>query len=300
MPCLNEAKTISACINKAKAYLGRSVVNGEVLIADNGSTDGSQQITRSVGARVVNVNRHDYALPGSIAKARGTFVIIGDADDSYDFSALENSLKQLRAGDDLVVGDRFRGGIAPSTMPFLHLYLGNPVLSLVGRLSFRVPLQDFHCGLRGFRTQAMRDLGRRTTGMEFASEMIVRAGLMGLRISELPTMLKPDGRSRRPHSPKWLFVVPGTIFLAAAIVRASTLSTGTLWIPGGAGLDLNSFIVACFLTILGTEAIGFGLIARRYAAVMGPARQKLVVSGPRVCRAANSNMTQIVARVLHV
>jgi glycosyltransferase involved in cell wall biosynthesis len=295
MPCLNEAETIAACINKAKDYLHRSGVNGEVLIADNGSTDASQQIARSLGARVVNVNRRGYgaALLGGIAKARGTFVIMGDADDSYDFSALDNFLRQLRAGNDLVVGNRFKGGIAPGAMPFLHRYLGNPVLSLVGRLFFKVPLGDFLCGLRGFRTQTMRDLGLRTTGMEFGPEMIVRSGLVGLRISETPTTLKPDGRSRPPHlktwrdgwrnlkflliySPMWLFIVPGVTFLAVGIVLALTLSTGAFKIPGGPALDLNSFMVACFLTILGAQAIGFGIMARRYAAVMG-----ILPMGPR-------------------
>jgi hypothetical protein len=178
-------------------------------------------------------------------------------------------------------------------MPFLHRYLGNPILSLVGRLFFRVPLGDFHCGLRGFRTQTMRELGLRTTGMEFASEMIVRSGLVGLRISETPTTLEPDGRSRPPHlktwrdgwrhlkflliySPKWLFVVPGTILLATGVVLASAVSMGTFRIPGGAALDLNSFIVACFLAILGTQAIGFGMMARRYGAIMG-----ILPMGPR-------------------
>jgi glycosyltransferase involved in cell wall biosynthesis len=311
MPCLNEAETIAACINKAKDYLDRSGVHGEVLIADNGSTDGSQQIARSLGARVVNVRSRGYgaALLGGIAKARGTFVIMGDADDSYDFSALDNFVQQLRAGNDLVVGNRFKGGIAPGAMPFLHRHLGNPVLTLVGRLFFKVPLGDFHCGLRGFRTQTMRDLGLRTTGMEFASEMIVRSGLVGLRISETPTTLKPDGRSRPPHlktwrdgwrhlkfllvySPMWLFIIPGATFLALGMVLALTLSTGAFKIPGGPALDLNSFIVACFLTILGTQAVGFGIMARRYAAVMG-----ILPMGPRSRWLRNFATTDNVVRL---
>lgn len=288
MPCLNEAETIATCINKARKFLDRTGVSGEVLVADNGSTDGSQQIAQSLGARVVNVSRRGYgaALLGGISKARGTFIIMGDADDSYNFSALDKFLQELRAGNDLVVGNRFKGGIARGAMPFLHRYLGNPVLSLAGRLFFKVPLGDFHCGLRGFRTQAIRDLGLRTTGMEFASEMIVRAGLVGLKMSEAPTTLEPDGRNRPPHlktwrdgwrhlkflllySPMWLFIVPGAVFLVLGILLALNLATGALQIPGGPALDLNSFIVACFLSILGTQAIGFGLMARRYAAVMG-------------------------------
>lgn len=288
MPCLNEAETIAACINKAKKFLDRTGVAGEVLIADNGSTDGSQQIAQSLGARVVNVRRRGYgaALLGGISEARGTFTIMGDADDSYNFSSLDKFLEELRAGNDLVVGNRFKGGIAPGAMPFLHRYLGNPALSLAGRLFFKVPLGDFHCGLRGFRTQAIRDLGLRTTGMEFASEIIVRAGLVGLKMSESPTTLEPDGRSRPPHlktwrdgwrhlkflllySPMWLFIMPGVVFLALGIILALNLATGALQIPGGPALDLNSFIVACFLSILGTQSIGFGLMARRYAAVMG-------------------------------
>jgi glycosyltransferase involved in cell wall biosynthesis len=295
MPCLNESETLAVCISKAKAFLNRAEVRGEVLIADNGSTDGSQQIALSLGARVVSVRRRGYgaALLGGIYHAHGVYVIMGDSDDSYDFSALDSFLEKLRAGYDLVVGNRFKGGIAPGAMPFLHRYLGNPVLSLIGRVFFRLQLGDFHCGLRGFRTQAIRNLELRTTGMEFASEMIVRAGITGLQISESPTALGVDGRSRPPHlktwrdgwrhlkflliySPKWLFIVPGACFFTLGMALALTLSTGIVKIPGGPALGLNTFIVACFLSILGSQAIGFGLMARRYGAVMG-----ILPMGPR-------------------
>jgi glycosyltransferase involved in cell wall biosynthesis len=295
MPCLNETETLALCINKAKSFLERAGVSGEVLIADNGSTDGSQQIALALGARVISVRRRGYgaALLGGIHHARGTYVIMGDSDDSYDFSKLDSFLEKLRAGYDLVVGNRFEGGIAPGAMPFLHKYLGNPVLSLIGRVFFRLQLGDFHCGLRGFRTQTFRDLELRTTGMEFASEMIVRAGIMGLQISEVPTSLAVDGRSRPPHlktwrdgwrhlkflliySPKWLFMMPGACFFLLGMALAITLATGIVKIPGGPALGLNTFIVGCFLSILGTQAIGFGLMARRYGAVMG-----ILPMGPR-------------------
>lgn len=288
MPCLNEAETLAACITKAKAYLAGSGVRGEVLVADNGSTDGSQQIAVSLGARVENVSRRGYgaALLGGIHAAKGKYIIMGDSDDSYDFSTLDNYMDKLREGYDLVVGNRFKGGIAPGSMPFLHRYLGNPILSLIGRVFFKLPLGDFHCGLRGFRAQAIRELGLRTTGMEFASEMIVRAGIAGIPIAETPTTLRPDGRSRPPHlrtwrdgwrhlkfllvySPKWLFLLPGICFLAIGMALTLSLSTGAYQIPGGPALDLNTFIVGCFLSILGAQAIGFGLLARRYAAIVG-------------------------------
>lgn len=197
MPCLNESETLATCIMKAKAYLERSGVDGEVLIADNGSTDGSQEIARSLGARVVDVAQKGYgaALLGGIAVARGKYTIMGDADDSYDFSSLQVFVDKLRQGVDLVMGNRFKGGIAPGAMPLLHRYLGNPVLSWIGRLFFRISIGDFHCGLRGFNTEAIRRCSLKTTGMEFASEMVVKASLYGLSMAEVPTTLAKDGRS---------------------------------------------------------------------------------------------------------
>ena len=225
MPCLNEAETLATCIAKALSYLDRSGIAGEVLIADNGSDDGSQDIATANGARVVPISERGYgaALAGGIAAARGRFIIMGDADDSYDFSKLDAFVAALRDGADLVMGNRFAGGIAPGAMPWLHRYIGNPVLSFVGRLFFSTPIRDFHCGLRGFSTAAIRGLQLRTSGMEFASEMVVKATLAQLDVREVPTTLDKDGRSRPPHlrsfrdgwrhlrflllfSPRWLFL----------------------------------------------------------------------------------------------
>ena len=234
MPCLNEAETLAICIRKALAAIAATGVPGEVVIADNGSTDGSLAIAADEGARVVNVPIRGYgaALFAGFEAAHGKYILMADADDSYDFGHLTRFLAALDAGADLVVGNRFRGGIKPGAMPFLHRYLGNPVLSYLGRLLFRIPVSDFHCGIRGFRKDAMLRVNLRTTGMEFASEMIVKSSLMGLKISEVPTTLSPDGRTRAPHlrtwrdgwrhlrflllySPRWLFLYPG---LAATLV----------------------------------------------------------------------------------
>jgi len=233
MPCLNEAETLERCIVKAKAYLEKAGIEGEVVIGDNGSTDGSQEIARKAGARVVDVPRRGYgaALMGAIEAARGKYVIMGDSDDSYDFSDLDVYVRKLREGNDLVMGNRFKGGIKPGAMPFLHRYLGNPVLSFIGRLFFKSDIGDFHCGLRGFRQDIVSVLGLQTTGMEFASEMVVKATLFKLKIAEVPTTLSPDGRSRPPHlrtwrdgwrhlrfllvhSPTHLFILPGAIMAA--------------------------------------------------------------------------------------
>jgi glycosyltransferase involved in cell wall biosynthesis len=197
MPCLNEAETLATCIRKAKGFLERHGIDGEVIVADNGSTDGSRAIAGTLSARVVPVSERGYgaALQGGIAAARGRYVIMGDADDSYDFAELMPFVEKLREGYDLVMGNRFRGGIRPGAMPPLHRYLGNPVLTGIGRLLFRSPCGDFHCGLRGFRKQAIEQLHLQTTGMEFASEMVVKATLMGLRMTEVPTTLSPDGRA---------------------------------------------------------------------------------------------------------
>ncbi|HTL31579.1 MAG TPA: glycosyltransferase family 2 protein, partial [Kofleriaceae bacterium] len=205
MPCLNEAETLERCIVKAKAYLEKAGISGEVVIGDNGSTDGSQEIARKAGARVVDVPRRGYgaALMGAIEGARGKYVIMGDSDDSYDFSNLDLYVEKLRDGYDLVMGNRFKGGIKPGAMPFLHKYLGNPVLSFIGRLFFKSDIGDFHCGLRGFRQDIVSVLGLQTTGMEFASEMVVKATLFKLDIAEVPTTLAPDGRSRPPHLRTW-------------------------------------------------------------------------------------------------
>lgn len=288
MPCLDEAETIGVCVWKAKRYLARAGIRGEVLVADNGSTDGSQTIAEGLGARVVTVSERGYgaALQGGIAAARGRYVIMGDADDSYDFSALDDFVEKLRGGADLVMGNRFAGGIEKGAMPFLHRYLGNPVLSFLGRLFFSTGARDFHCGLRGFRTDSMRELALRTTGMEFASEMVVRAALSGLAIEEVPTTLKPDGRSRPPHlktwrdgwrhlkfllmyNPRWLFFIPGAALAGLGMLLAMALFLGPLQITGHLSLDFNSFVAACFMLVTGIQLVTFGALSRHYAARTG-------------------------------
>jgi glycosyltransferase involved in cell wall biosynthesis len=205
LPCLNEAETLATCIRKAQGSLARLGVAGEIVVADNGSSDGSQSIASALGARVLDVPLRGYgaALQAGIEAARGEFVVMADADDSYDLGNLEPFVAKLREGYDLVMGNRFAGGIGPGAMPPLHRYLGNPVLTAIGRLFFRSPIRDFHCGMRGFKRQAILDLDLRTTGMEFASEMVAKASLRSLRVTEVPTKLAKDGRSRPPHLRSW-------------------------------------------------------------------------------------------------
>ena len=283
MPCLNEAETLAICIDKAQGYLRRSGISGEVLIADNGSTDGSQQIAEAHGARVVDVTEKGYgsALIGGIEAAQGTFVIMGDADDSYDFSELGGFVERLRAGDELVMGNRFRGGIEPGAMPPLHKYLGNPVLSWIGRSLFHSPIKDFHCGLRGFNRQSMLALHLQTSGMEFASEMVVKSTLGGSRVSEVPTTLKKDGRSRPPHlrswhdgwrhlrfllifSPRWLFLIPGISAFLIGLVGTVALGFGPV-VLGEVGFTYSSQIYLAALAVVGYQAFLFALLTKIYA-----------------------------------
>jgi hypothetical protein len=287
MPCLNEAETLGTCVRKALGYLERSGVAGEVLVADNGSTDGSQEIARALGARVVPVAERGYgaALIAGIAAARGRFVIMGDSDDSYDFTALDPFVAKLREGCQLVMGNRFRGGIAPGAMPPLHRYLGNPVLSTIGRIFFRSPVRDFHCGLRGFERQAMLDLDLRAPGMEFASEMVVKATVNGLRIAEVPTTLSPDGRSRPPHlrswrdgwrhlrfllvfCPRWLFLIPGAALFLAGLLAMAVLLPGPVSIAG-VTFDVHTLLYAAGATVMGFQAVQFWVFARIYGAQQG-------------------------------
>lgn len=285
MPCLNEAETISICVVKARHFLERSGVAGEVLVADNGSTDGSQALAERAGARVVPVDRKGYgaALAGGIDAARGRFIIMGDADDSYDFLNLQKFVDALRDGADLVMGNRFQGGVAPGAMPPLHKYLGNPVLSFLGRLFFRIPVGDFHCGLRGFRAESIRGLGLQTSGMEFASEMVVKASLSRLKIVETPTTLSPDGRTRSPHlntwrdgwrhlrflllhSPRWLFLYPALALIALGMTLVGLTSVYDFNLTPGVSLGVHSLLVGCFATLVGSQLLSFAVLARQHAA----------------------------------
>ncbi|WP_332691211.1 glycosyltransferase family 2 protein [Devosia sp.] len=287
MPCLNEAETLATCIGKALSFLDRTGIAGEIVIADNGSTDGSRQIAEGLGARVVPVAERGYgaALAGGIEAARGRFVIMGDADDSYDFANLDAFVAQLRDGADLVMGNRFAGGIAPGAMPWHHRYIGNPVLSAVGRLFFRTPIGDFHCGLRGFSRAAVLGLNLRTTGMEFASEMVVKATLAQLDLREVPTRLAKDGRSRPPHlrsfrdgwrhlrflllfSPRWLFLYPGIALLGLGLLVGAILLPGPFRL-GHVSFDVHTFLVAALCIIVGVQSISFAIIGRRFASRYG-------------------------------
>lgn len=287
MPCLNEAETIKTCVEKALCFLKNSGIIGEVLIADNGSSDGSQEIAVQSGARVVNVPQKGYgnALLSGIKEAKGKFVIMGDADDSYDFLSLSPFVKKLREGDDLVMGNRFKGGIEPGAMPPLHKYLGNPVLSGIGKLFFRVPIGDFHCGLRGFRKKSIDRINLHTTGMEFASEMVVKASLNNLKIAEVPTKLKKDGRSRPPHlrswrddwrhlkfllmhSPNWLFMYPGMFMFAVGLLLILSLLPAPIEFFG-VTFDIHTMLFGASFVILGYNMILFSIYTKVYATSIG-------------------------------
>ena len=287
MPCLNEARTVSICVQKALAFMKQHAVEGEVVIADNGSTDGSQALAEEAGARVVAVSDKGYgnALMGGFRSAQGRYIIMGDADDSYDFSALMPFLDKLREGFQLVMGNRFRGGIDPGAMPIHHRYLGNPVLTGIGRLFFRSHVGDFHCGLRGFHRDILEILDLRTTGMEFASELVVKSELNQLRICEVPTRLAKDGRGRPPHlnswrdgwrhlrflllySPRWLFYYPGLLLLLLGVAIMGWLIPGPRRLLG-VEFDVHTLLYASGFILLGTQAIMFGFFARVFAVSEG-------------------------------
>jgi glycosyltransferase involved in cell wall biosynthesis len=282
MPCLNERETVVQCIVKALSFLRRCRVEGEVLVADNGSTDGSQALAEAAGARVVQISAKGYgsALIGGIKAARGRFVIMGDSDDSYDFANLDEFLSQLRAGHELVMGNRFKGGIKPGAMPPLHRYLGNPVLTTIGRLFFGGTCGDFHCGLRGFDRKAILRLGLQAPGMEFASEMIVKASIQGLSIAEVPTVLSPDGRSRPPHlrswrdgwrhlrflllfSPRWLFLYPGTTLFAIGLLSMVLLLFGERTV-GTVTFDIHTMYYGSLAVVVGFQSVLFWICAKLY------------------------------------
>jgi glycosyltransferase involved in cell wall biosynthesis len=288
MPCLNEAETIAVCVRKACAFIERAGIQGEVLIADNGSSDGSQEIARRSGARVVDISSRGYgaALHGGIQQARGRYIIMGDADDSYDFEHLDGFVEHLRAGADLVMGNRFQGGIRPGAMPWKNRYIGNPALSGLGRLFFNCPVKDFHCGLRGFSRNAYERLDIHTTGMEFASEMVVKATLLDMRIVEVATTLSKDGRSRAPHlrpwrdgwrhlrfmllySPKWLFLYPGLALMIVGSVLAAILIPAPLFLGAGVGLDVHTLLFAFAAVLIGFQSVSFAFFTRIYAYTEG-------------------------------
>jgi len=287
MPCLNEAETLAICIDKAFNFLNRTGIQGEILIADNGSTDGSLQIATTHGARIISEPQRGYgsALLKGIEAAHGHFIIMGDADDSYDFSNLDLFVQELRNGAELVIGNRFLGCIEQGAMPLSHRYLGNPVLSFIGKVLFGSPCGDFHCGLRGFKTSAIKRLSLNTTGMEFASEMIVRAALENLNIREVPTTLSVDGRTRPPHlktwtdgwrhlrfllmySPQWLFLIPGLFFTTIGLIVVILLIGGPLEI-GAVRLDNNTFVVGCILTMGGLQSVLLFTVIRKFSAERG-------------------------------
>jgi glycosyltransferase involved in cell wall biosynthesis len=294
MPCLDEAETIAACVGKARDFLNRTNIAGEVVVADNGSSDGSSDLAIAAGARVVRVPAKGYgnALIGGLYASKGRFVIMADADDSYDFSQLDLFIESLRAGNMMVIGNRFRGTIQAGAMPFLHRYLGNPLLSLAGRLFFPSGIGDFHCGLRGVDRNAALQLGLQTPGMEFASEMIVKATLAGWRIAEVPTILSPTGRTRAPHlrswrdgwrhlrfllmmSPRWLMLYPGALLIGTGVTAQIAIARGPVFLDG-VGFDIHTMLYAGGAVILGVQLVLFSVLARAIGVLknllpMGPA-----------------------------
>lgn len=292
MPCLNEAETVGICVRKAKTFLQKHDVRGEVIVADNGSTDGSQTIAINAGARIVNIEEKGYgaALSGGIRSAKGKYVIMADSDDSYDFLALYPLLEKLRSGYDLVMGNRFKTKLVKGAMPWLHQYIGNPFLTFVGRLFFKSKVRDFHCGLRGFSREAFDSLDLRTTGMEFASEMVVKATLFKLNIAEVPVVLSPDGRSGKPHlrsfrdgwrhlhflfiySPRWLFFYPGMLMMLFGFAISS-------WIlprPFSTTPDVHSMLYAVAGIMIGFQAVIFAIFSKAFAV-----HEKLIPSGPLI------------------
>ena len=283
LPCLNEARTVGACVREAREAMIRAGIAGEVIIADNGSTDGSQALAEEAGARVVPVREKGYghALRGGITAARGRYLLMGDADQSYDFSHLPRFVEKLRAGDDLVMGNRFRGGVQPGAMPWKNRYIGNPVLTFIGRLFFNTSIGDFHCGLRGFSAAAYRRMNLQTTGMEFASEMVIKAVMLGLRVSEVPTVLRPDGRDRPPHlrpwrdgwrhlrfmllfSPRWLFFYPGILLMLGGTLLGAALLPGPLRL-GRVQLDVHTLLFAAGGILIGFQAVSFAALSKFFA-----------------------------------
>jgi glycosyltransferase involved in cell wall biosynthesis len=305
MPCLNEAETLEACIRQAQEFLRKHGISGEVVVGDNGSTDGSQEIARRCGARLINVSVRGYgaALYHATQHAHGRYVIMGDSDRSYDFGNLMPFLEKLRAGYELVIGNRFQGGIETGAMPWKNRHIGNPILTCIGRLFFRCPSGDFHCGLRGYSVDAFRRMDLQTTGMEFASEMVIKATLLHMRIAEVPTTLSRDGRSRAPHlrpwrdgwrhlrfmclySPKWLFFYPGMILMLLGLA-------GVLWLVpgprsmGGVVFDVQTLLYSSAAILLGFQSVAFAVLGKAFAVTQG-----LLPAGRLVQRTVNTVRTE--------
>jgi glycosyltransferase involved in cell wall biosynthesis len=287
MPCLDEAETLATCIQKAQQTIEKLGLAAEIIVADNGSTDRSQVIARELGARVVSIARKGYgsALIGGIDAARGELVIMGDADDSYDFTAIAPLIAKLREGYDLVVGNRFAGGIEAGAMPWSHRWIGNPALTLISRVLFHTPVGDMHCGLRGFRKKAYETLRLRATGMEFASEMVIKASLKRMKIAEIPVRLSPDGRSRPPHlrtwrdgwrhlrfmllfSPRWLFLYPGVALFVVGLLVGAVLETGSKQI-GPINFDIHTLLLAGFCSLIGYQLVVFAVFTKVFAMQQG-------------------------------
>jgi glycosyltransferase involved in cell wall biosynthesis len=299
MPCLNESRTVGACVEKALRAMRESGIDGEVVVADNGSSDGSQDIARKLGARVVPVTERGYgaALMGGIAAARGTYVIMGDADESYDFLEVPRFVAKLREGHDLVMGCRLPAGggtVQKDAMPFLHRWFGNPAFTALARLWFGVPLHDVHCGLRGFRREWHQALDQRCTGMEFATEMVIKASKFRSTITEIPITLRPDGRGRRPHlrtwrdgwrhlrfylmySPRWLFLIPGALLMLAGVAGYWVALPGRT--IGGVRFDVHTLLFASLAIICGYQAVLFAVMTKTFAI-----REGLMPEDPRLTR----------------
>ena len=300
LPCLNERETVGICVAKAVAALEGAHIKGEVIVADNGSTDGSVELARAAGARVVHVDHRGYgnALRGGIQAARGMYVLMADSDDSYEFAHIPRFVEQLRSGSELVMGNRFRGGIEKGAMPPLHRYLGNPVLTAIGRLFFRSPCKDFHCGIRAFRKQSYERMDIRSTGMEFASEMVVKASLLRMKVSEVPTTLSPDGRSHPPHlrtwhdgwrhlrfllmySPRWLFLYPGIASILLGLAACLWLMPGPRRV-GDIVFDVHTLAYAFGSMLVGFQLLAFAVFTKVFAITEG-----LLPEDPRLNRMFN-------------
>lgn len=297
LPCLNERETVVTCVQKAVAALQKAGIHGEVIVADNGSTDGSVELAQSAGARVVHVDQRGYgnALRGGIHAARGTYVLMADSDDSYDFDHIPRFVEQLRNGSELVMGNRFLGGIRDGAMPPLHRYLGNPVLTAIGRLFFHSPSRDFHCGIRAFRKDSYERMDIRSTGMEFASEMVVKASLLRMKVSEVPTTLSPDGRSHPPHlrtwhdgwrhlrfllmySPRWLFLFPGIASIVVGLATCIWLMPGPRRV-GNVVFDFHTLAYGFGAILVGFQLLAFAVFTKVFAITEG-----LLPEDPRLNR----------------